>query len=225
MLNRKLHICIVTNGFPALTETFITAKVLELRKLGHTITVIKNQPNAQVNSSHLKRVKEAEIEVLSFIDISSTSGLIKAAIKNPIPFFRSFSLNQAKFKKNYKAQLQGLLLTTYPFDIIHFEFSGLAVDYIDALKIVKGKTVVSCRGTAEKVKPVSQPERGERLSKLFSVVDAIHCVSGDMANTIRPYTNNFNKVFVNRPSIDATVFKRTTNYNSNESILQYTFYR
>lgn len=212
MQNKKLHICIITGEFPALTETFITTKVLELHKRGHRITVIKNQHSGAVNASHLSLVKDAGIEVLSFIDISSASNLLEAAIKNPGLLIKTLLVNARKFRKSYKANRQGELLQKHPYDIVHFEFSGLGVLYKDAISKIKSKTVVSCRGTAEKVKPISEPDRVEKLKRLFEVVDGIHCVSDDMAATIRPYCNNLQKIFVNRPSIDPAVFKRTKDY-------------
>ncbi len=213
MQNKKLHICIVTGEFPGLTETFITTKVLELHKRGYKITVIKNQHAGAVNASHLALVKDAGIEVLSFIDISSVSNLLKVASQNPALLLKTFLGSAKKFKRNYRANRQSELLQKHPYDIVHFEFSGLAVSYFDALKRVKGKTVVSCRGTAEKVKPISEPDRVEKLKKLFAAVDGIHCVSDDMAATIKPYCNNHQKIFVNRPSIDLIVFGRTNEYN------------
>ena len=214
-----MHICIVTGDFPALTETFITTKVLELHKRGHKLTVIKNQHSGKVNTSHLPLVKDAKIEILSFIDIASIKDLLKAAVKKPTSLLSSFSFNSARFKRNYKAKRQMSLLLKHPYDIIHFEFSGLAVSYIDAIKNLKGKTVVSCRGTAEKVKTISQPGRAEKLAVLFTEVSSIHCVSEDMATTIKPYCKDSEKIFVNRPSIDAGIFERTKPYKSSGSTI------
>ncbi len=76
--------------------------------------------------------------------------------------------------------------------------------------------VVSCRGTAEKVKPVTEPHRKVLLEKLFSSVAAIHCVSADMAATILPYCSQASTIFVNRPSIDPHVFQRATPYVPNQ---------
>jgi colanic acid/amylovoran biosynthesis glycosyltransferase len=220
MQDRKLHICIVTGEFPALTETFITTKVLELHKRGHRVTVIKNEDTNHVNTSHVALIKKANIEVLSFINISSVSKLIKAAAKNPSLLLQSLSPKPSVFKRKYKQALQRKLLQKYAFDVVHFEFSGLAVSYLDTIKGLGNKTVVSCRGTAEKVKPLSQPQRKAQLESLFAAVSAIHCVSQDMANTIQSYCNNYSKIFINRPSIDPDVFKRAKLYTNSDTSLQ-----
>lgn len=220
MQKSKLHICIVTGQFPALTETFITTKVLELSARGHRITVITNQSGGHINHSHLSAVKKAGIEILPFTDVTSTSNILKSLSKNPATFIQSFSTNKAMLKKKYKAALQLSLLTKYPYDIVHFEFSGLAVSYMGALQKIKCKTVVSCRGTAEKVKAITEKGRTESLKQLFDKVDAIHCVSADMANTISNYCNHPEKIFINRPSIDEQVFKRAKPYQNGSSVIQ-----
>ncbi len=185
MFNTPLHICIVTSDFPGLTETFITNKVLELSKRGHQITVLKNSTNGAINSSHVDLVKKASIEILVMNDPASLSDVLKISLRHPLTFLQSLSLSLTRFKTSLRSKLQLKLLSTHPFDIIHFEFSGLAVTYLESIKRLQTKTVVSCRGTAEKVKPLSDVKRKEKLSTLFANVSAIHCVSHDMANTIK----------------------------------------
>ena len=212
MPDRKLHICLVTNEFPSLTETFITTKALELVKKGHRVTVIKNQENKIFNSSHIALVNQSGIEVLSAIHIHSIKDLLKTVFTYPQIFFSSFSLSIKSFSNNIQQSLKNYLISQHPFDIVHVEFSGLAISYQKALEKTTAVTIVSCRGTAEKVKPLSDPHRKEQLQQLFSTVQAIHCVSEDMVKTIQPYCNNSKKIFINRPSVDAEIFCRKNPY-------------
>ena len=214
-----MRICLVTNEFPALTETFITTKALELRKRGHEVTVIKNQDNV-VNASHVAQVKQAGIKVLALNELHTKKGIGKAILSHPSILIKAFSLSVSEFRKKFKQHLQRKLLLERSYDIIHFEFSGLGVAYGNILDSLNAKLVVSCRGTAEKVKPVSEPNRKEQLKKLFSKVDGIHCVSQDMASTILPFCSDPAKIFVNRPSIDPGVFKRTKEYSPSPAGLQ-----
>lgn len=213
-----MKICLVTNEFPALTETFITTKALELRRRGHEITVIKNQDNV-VNESHVSQVKQAGIKVLSYHSLQTKKGIAKAFLSHPSVVIKTVPIS-ASGRKKFKQHLQKKLLLKNSYDIIHFEFSGLGVAYENILDSINTKLVVSCRGTAEKVKPISEPNRKEQLKKLFSKVNAIHCVSQDMANTITPFCSEPEKIFVNRPSIDQTVFKRAKPYSASGSALQ-----
>ncbi|GEO09940.1 glycosyltransferase family 4 protein [Segetibacter aerophilus] len=215
-----MKICLVTNEFPALTETFITTKALELSRRGHEITVIRNQDTNVINASHVDQVKKAGIKVLTYNGLQTKKGIAKAFLSHPSLVLKSFSLSGTAFKTKFKQQLQTMLLRKNAFDIVHVEFSGLGVAYGNTLDNLSAKLVISCRGTAEKVKPISEPNRKAQLHKLFTRVDAIHCVSQDMATTIAPYCNEPQKIFVNRPSIDPLVFKRTTPYAPSVSCLQ-----
>lgn len=215
MANNPLHICIVTGDFPGLTETFVTNKVLELSKRGHRITVIKNNKSG-VNKSHLKLVKDAGIEILEMPSFGSVPDLAK----RPATFLRSISPSVKKFKSNYKSIIQSQLLNAQKFDVVHFEFSGIGIFYLDAIRTLKCKTVVSCRGTAEKVKPLSDVKRKHELLVLFDAVDKIHCVSTDMAETAAQLGASTGKLFVNRPSIDVEIFKRATAYQINSSTIR-----
>ena len=93
-------------------------------------------------------------------------------------------------------------------DIIHFEFSGVAIDYLKDLNSIKGKKVISCRGSAEKVKLLVYEDRKEKFRSILQLADAIHCVSADMRDTIMPYCNDSEKIFINFPSIDIQYFTR-----------------
>jgi colanic acid/amylovoran biosynthesis glycosyltransferase len=207
---KQLHICIVTGDFPALTETFITNKVLELKKRGHKLTVIKNN-NSGTNKTHEPLVQQSGIEVLTF-PTSSSVGLLS---KYPLFLIRSFSTSKKKIKSNFKTLVQLSLLQKHKYDIVHFEFSGLAIEYSNTIRKIKNRTVVSCRGSAEKVKPLSDEKRKQNLQIIFSLVDKIHCVSNDMATTVKVYNADANKIFINPPSVDAQIFTRTKSYNNN----------
>jgi colanic acid/amylovoran biosynthesis glycosyltransferase len=215
---KPMRICLVTNEFPGLTETFITTKALDLRKRGHEVTVIKNQENNEVNASHVQLVKQAGIKVLRFDALQSKKTLLKALLTHPSILLKSSSF--AGIKNNLKQRLQIQVLNKYPFDIVHFEFSGLGVAYEKAIDNKQYKVVVSCRGTAEKVKTVTEPKRKEQLRKLFVKANGVHCVSQDMADTVAPYCDDPQKIFVNRPSIDADIFRRAKPYRVNEGVLQ-----
>jgi colanic acid/amylovoran biosynthesis glycosyltransferase len=210
MAGKQLHICIVTGDFPALTETFITNKVLELRRRGHRLTVIKTN-NSGTNKSHEPLVHQAGIEVLIYPAMSSMNILFQ----HPSFLLRSISASKKNIKSNFKMLVQLSLLQKHKYDIVHFEFSGLAIEYRNVIQKIKSRTVVSCRGSAEKVKPLSDEKRKQNLQLIFSIVDKIHCVSNDMALTVNGYNGDANKIFINPPSVDAQIFTRTKPYNNN----------
>lgn len=207
-----MNICLVTNEFPALTETFITSKAIELSRRGHKVTVVKNQAHRELNRSHLQAIRESGIVVLDASGLNTKAAFLKGLLRHPKLLVSSLGRSRHNFVRKVRSKLKERFLANKAYDIVHFEFSGLALSYAPLLTRIAAKKVVSCRGTAEKVKPISDPTRAEQLKSLFEEVDVIHCVSEDMARTIAPFTNNSSHVFVNRPSVDPDIFKRQTPY-------------
>jgi glycosyltransferase involved in cell wall biosynthesis len=202
-----LRIAIVVNSFPETSETFIINKVIALANAGHSIKVIRL--NHSGNSALKVLYKFHENRNIQIIDPNIPSSIPKffaSAVLSPAIFWKAFAFSKRKFTYKYKRKVFLNLFNKNGFDIVHFEFSGIAINFIDILKYISPKTVVSCRGSAEKVKILSEPHRAENLQKMFSKIHAVHCVSTDMEQTIAPYCKNMSKVFVNRPAIDPFFF-------------------
>jgi colanic acid/amylovoran biosynthesis glycosyltransferase len=209
-----LHIAIIVESFPTISETFITNKVLHLCTRGHNVTIFTHRKNSS-----------NALTALYKLDTFTNLTIVKPAIpQTPLQWLSLVTrkpgifLKAAGSKQGLKSEsLNNLLKSTLGnshFDIIHFEFSALAVLYKDVIPLLKASTVVSCRGTAEKVKPLTTPGRKEQLTELFKKIDSIHCVSADMAQTISAYCDEPGKIFINRPSIDINYFQRSKPYNS-----------
>lgn len=130
----------------------------------------------------------------------------RAVINNLILFFQL--LKQCGWRKGL--YLTGVFesLTTNKPDILHFAFSGIAVQYLPIISALnaKTKTIVSCRGTGEKVKPIVDSDRGQKLALLFKSIQRVHCVSEDMLKTVSEYSLDKQKVFINRPAIQTEKF-------------------
>jgi colanic acid/amylovoran biosynthesis glycosyltransferase len=89
--------------------------------------------------------------------------------------------------------------------------SGLGVAYLPVLALLRSaRVVVSCRGTAEKIKPLTDEGRASDLGKLFQLADRVHCVSQNMLDSCKKYGLSEHKAFVNRPAIRIDAFTRDT---------------
>lgn len=192
-MKNPLTIGIWVNHFPLLSESFISLKVLKLLERGYMVQVFcgsKNQPLLYgLFGAH---------PGLAIIVLDKKGGLLYA-MQYPIKFI-------SNKRRAYQHYIASAINKNNP-DILHVEFSGLACANPDALKIIKSKLVVSCRGTAEKVKLISDDKRGQQLKEVFKVVSKVHCVSEDMQRTISPYCSEPNKIFINRPAVDTTYFQ------------------
>lgn len=205
-----LRIAIVVESFPTISETFITNKVLHLCKRGHHVTVFVHRSTNDNQLAALYNLKSVtNLKIVPPAIPRSIFDWLKLLVQKPSVFMHAPGIG-------YKdAGRQKILLTVFQnraFDIIHFEFSALAIVYSQVIKQLPATTIVSCRGTAEKVKPLTMPERKNQLRQIFKEVDGIHCVSADMAATVLPYCDSPDKIFINRPSIDVSYFNRSTEY-------------
>lgn len=208
------HIGIVTNQFPALSETFIVNKVLGLVEAGMKITVCVGT-SVSDNDYYRKNLSSEKIRI---ININSKLQITKNLLIHPVKavhFFIRIKKNKGAFT-SFKLLLKGFLLKLQRFDFIHFEFSGIGIAHLDLIEFYKpAKIFVSCRGTAEYVTPILNPTRKNELTKLFSMVDRIHCVSEDLSKEISKYRALPEKVFVNRPAIKRD-FEKTVKEKKNK---------
>ncbi len=213
-----MKICLIVNSFPSVSETFITNKVLGLAQRGHELHVVKTSNEVSKELEAVYNFSKLNIHIYNLAVPATTVELIKAIVAHPLSFLQSLSGSAKTFKKKFASKLYQSVFSNISFDIVHFEFSGVGINFLSLIDSLQGKKVVSCRGTAEKVKLLTDTKRQKDLAILFSKVDAIHCVSSDMQQLVAPYCSNASKFFVNRPAIDALFFIPPNNIVANEVV-------
>lgn len=219
-----IRIAMVVNRFPTVSETFIFNKVMGLRQAGHDVFVhVQGEKNdaaffeARLAGQPLDFVRSA---LTTFPPHQLLMRLTAILARQPNEARRLQSQAQKRYGLGARAQkawLMALPLVLGNYDLIHFELSGLAVVYLDVLPLLRpAKLLMSCRGTAEKITPLAQPERAEKLRRVFQHLDLVHCVSANMQRTVEQYGLRPDQAFVNYPSIDVEEFKRAQPYLSKE---------
>ena len=203
-----MRIAIVTTEFPTLSETFIANKVKALAARGHTVRVFTGKKNNDL----LTRFYEGNTTV-SVVEFT-IKNLLKNIASHPLDLLKS--VTERKRKKYLYNICRVRNINYFKPDISHFEFSGVGVDYLSVFNQIHGKKVVSCRGSGEKIKLLVSSERKKSFAQLMHASDSIHCVSADMQNTIKEYVE-FNKTFINYPSIDAQYFSRRIPFKRNST--------
>jgi colanic acid/amylovoran biosynthesis glycosyltransferase len=205
-----MHIKLVVNSFPTASETFLFNLVTGLEKRGIKITVCATT-RSEDDALYAHKLKEwsRNLQLVS-LKPGSFSNIVQIAtlvITNPLFFLKN--IRQKGIRKGLRDFLNTCFLLKGKPDIVHFSFSGIGITYLDCLPGLQKqsvKTVVSCRGTAEKVKPLLEPKRREKLQLLFSQVDLIHCVSKDMRDGLVRFGLVPAKAFINYPSIETNNF-------------------
>lgn len=210
-----MRIAIVVNRFPTLSETFIFNKVKGLVKQGFDVTVITHDDHHDQHAYHEEwnEVRSVNIErAFTKRDIFQFRLYIKVVsnVFRSIAFLKAFRTSVRKGSSVMHNYVLWLSISNR-FDIVHFEYTGLAITYLDVLPHLKTtKVFASCRGAAEQIKPLVDTDRAKKLAQLFQCVDYVHCVSTDMLNTcVSLYGLNPAKAFVNRPAINTDKFKRS----------------
>ena len=187
----------VVNQFPAPSETFVLRKLTALRAEGYRVAVAASTflPGARETGFDLVpltpwRDPRASWSVLGGTgSAGAVGGLVRSQLRR--------SAGTARPRRLLLAPLKAVGA-----DIVHFEFSGIAVSYRDLLdELEPARLVVSCRGSAEAVQPLLDPSRAEALSAVLRRVDLVHCVSDAMARTVGRYGADPQKVLVERPAV------------------------
>ncbi len=214
-----MRICIVVVSFPNVSETFILNKVAALASHGHNVQVVCEKRENVGAFYEAYSIKSSQVTVHNLLLPTSKASIIKQLLFHPALFVQSFSLSSNEFKKRFKNNFYISFFSKLKPDIIHFEFSGLGVSFLSIIDHLKCKSVVSCRGTAEKLKLQFDEKRKVGLKTLFSKVDLIHCVSNDMKLTILPYCTNSEKIFINTPAIDPNFFQPAIHKKQNTKLI------
>lgn len=218
MLGGIVKLALVVNKFPSLSETFIHTKAVELRRAGIDVTVIAATPAIDRPELFTGTRPAFEGDVRYMIasrDMVRSAKLMARRLVGmraaEVALWRDAVKRYGMTKRALRAWLIAVPLSG--FDVVHLEYSGLAVAYLDALVMLRPtKLVVSCRGTAERMTPRAEPDRVEQLRAMFDVVDRVHCVSRDLQRICESYGLLAEKAFVNEPAIDLEAFTRQAPY-------------
>jgi len=193
------RILAVATRFPWSSETFIERKVRALRHDGFDVTVAAPWIYPQDPS-----VDPVPVLQLPQVRSARTWGPSARALLHDRP---ARNLVSGALRDRSRA-LWVVPIAAGHYDIIHFEFSGIALTVTDLLPaLAPARLVVSCRGHAEQIAPQQEPGRAERMRAMFARMDLIHCVSDDMARTVVGLGADPDKILVNRPAVDTARWK------------------
>jgi len=191
----------VVNQFPAPSQTFILRKLTGLRDAGLDVTVAASTigPGAAATGLGLVELTPWHHPAAS-LDTTGRAGW--AAVARDLTSGRL-----PRNRRELRDRMTAAPLLAARADIVHFEFSGIAVAYRHALDaLAPARLAVSCRGAAEQIEPLSNPTRAAALREVFERADLIHCVSDDMRRTVESLGAPPDRILVNRPAVPVADF-------------------
>lgn len=202
-----MKLVLVVNSFPTPSETFLFNLVVGLESKGVDVTVISSAPS-KFTYFYKTRLNEwsGKIKYIPGRNIKDSIKWIFILLKQKKLLYKLNKSNSLK-KSLSLCAIYNTIIQNHP-DIIHFSFSGIAIEYNQIIPELNkySKTVLSCRGTGEKVKPIIDNQRRIKLISALNEISLVHCVSEDMLNTILHYADVKHKSFVNYPSINLKNF-------------------
>jgi colanic acid/amylovoran biosynthesis glycosyltransferase len=195
----------VVNRFPHPSETFIRRKLTGLADAGLDVKVATRIVNPEAAAVGLPLVPTAPWKrarsSYAALGGSGTADVVRSALA------LQGRRGGAGTPPSVRRRVQVAPLVSAGADVVHFEFSGIALAYQDAFDLLRpAKLAVSCRGAAEQILPLSDPSRARALGSLFAEVDLIHCVSDDMRRTVESYGAPPERILVNRPAVPVADF-------------------
>jgi len=217
-----VRIALVTNRFPILSETFIYNHAAGLRAAGFDVTVVATTPVDDPyhvdDSAMFQQLGGPQFEGpirhvvlargLAQTARNAASRLLGASARD-LALWDAARARFGRSRRAIRAWMYALSLAD--FEVVHFEYSGLAISFVDAIPLLApARVFVSCRGSAERITPLLVPTRANELREMFALVDRVHCVSADMLRTCESYGLDRAKAFVNHPAVVAERFTRTT---------------
>lgn len=201
MFDELPSVTAVVSLFPAPSQTFIVRKLRGLHAAGVPVSVAATSFGPTTGADDYPR--------LSLMPWRSA----RIAVQRPsLPAWRATlgSLNSegGRGVSGLRERVTTAPLRAVDTDIVHFEFSGIAVSYLDVLPALhdRARIAVSCRGAAEQIEPLKDPARAEALMRVFEVADLIHCVSDDMRRIVEDLGAPAERILVNRPAVPVADF-------------------
>ena len=202
-----MKLVLVTGRFPERSETFIYRKAVGLARRGHDVTMLVRS----IGDWSLYDAPPSSLRVVQVPpDLSrrdprqtlrSIVGALGIAIRAPRKARAVVEL-ASRGDDAARTIARHLPLVELDADVVHFEFLGGALMYPKMREIVGAPTVVSCRGQDVHRFPIlDEAERSNHIAALQRV-DAVHCVSSELAATVTRWTGRSERVFVNRPAVD-----------------------
>jgi glycosyltransferase involved in cell wall biosynthesis len=195
------RITVVVNGHGAPSETFQRSLAATLARAGHAVTIHALRPG---------RERPVPIEGVTLSEGLPASSSTRSLIANMgrggaslVPVLRHAVRLFGPGPEAVRAALVAApILQTEP-DVVHLGFSGIGVAIGEALDLLGDVSlVVSCRGTDELVRPLTDPERGPALARLLGRVDRVHAVADAVARQVVALGAPPERVQVIRPAVD-----------------------
>jgi colanic acid/amylovoran biosynthesis glycosyltransferase len=211
-----MRVLFTTYGFPTRGHSFVENYVLALTALGVDVGVV-----ASADGDH-------SVEVAAEPGAGSLT-IIRASRSGPrVEKVRALSRATTDAAALHRGELRALVaaarhrhgigvdfikrlyaiapILSWDADVVHLGWLNAATGWMDVMPELDVPIVVSCRGSDLMIDPVVDAGYRQRVGVVFDRVDAVHCVSEELATRAISFGVEPSKVFVGPWGVDSQFF-------------------
>jgi colanic acid/amylovoran biosynthesis glycosyltransferase len=178
----SMKVAAIVNQYPVTSETFLYTLFNNLNQHGFDVTVIcRNSITGSKAPGQQFKVKsllgEGSNPVLKFIWLMVV--WIKFFMVNPVlacKWLRYLDSLPVTRRKKMQIIYRSLPVLAENTDIIYFSFGGLAVSYLELIRVTPERCFFSLRGSDIHIDPLVDANLRVRLREAISLVPGVHCV-------------------------------------------------
>jgi glycosyltransferase involved in cell wall biosynthesis len=224
-----MNILMVVGKFPDLT--FIFRTIIALTERGHQVTVAARQSGDwQAFQGQLPLPPGLHVLYLlpdtglsnPILALRTVLRLLRITVRSPRAMWHLSQLsrqNPDTRRDVWRTIIRHAPLLGMRPDVIQFDFPMTANTYSLLSALCRVPTVVSCRGSdIHMIKERDDGERNRRINALQRA-SALHCVSAEMANTVRRVSGRTTGIWINHPAVPVAEINAKTNWASHTPLI------
>lgn len=208
-----MRIALLNYAFPVASETFIAEKAARLAASGHDVTLFVRKKNAATCKSLPKSLRIVELYRFDWSPIRKLTYLLSnlGILLHHLP-------SRSTVYGSPSALLHIAPLLSFAPDVLHLEMMNLTEMYLNILRLLDCKKIVSCRGSDVAVAPLASPHLAGIYAEAFRLVDKVHCLGPwTQKLVVERYDCPPEKIVCIPPAVDVTRFAPKQHYSISET--------
>jgi glycosyltransferase involved in cell wall biosynthesis len=214
---RRMRVLFTTLEFPARRQPFVANYVLALTALGTDVCVVASAEGDDVlevngdepaaGSLTIVRASRSSPRAKQMLTLLRASSAAAALHRRELRALVSAARRRHGIGREFLKSLYAVApILSWPADVVHLGWLSAAAEWMEVMPELDVPIVVSCRGSDLRIDPLVDAPYRQRLGVVFDRVDAVHCVSEDLARQAISLGLDPSKVFVGAWGVDTKFF-------------------
>ena len=212
-----MRVLFTTFRFPARAQPFVENYVLGLVALGADVCVVasedgdhrleRNGAAPAAGSLTVIRASSKDPRGKKLLTLLRASAEAAVRHRGELRALVSASRRRHGMGREFLKSLHWIApILSWPPDVVHLGWLGAATERIALIPDLDVPIVVSCRGSDLRIDPLVDAHYRQRIGLVFDRVDAVHCVSEELAGQAISLGLDRSKLFVGAWGVDTKFF-------------------